>query len=279
MKAAIALTTLLSAATIIGNIQPTQSAQKEVFDYIPLKVASAQAYSDASYAQVLRQYVNSRGLVNYTALQQNPKQLRDYIRLIGAVPQSTYTGWSENQKIAFLLNAYNALTLDSIISQQPLRGIRQIPGVWNRNRHLVAGRRLTLDDIEHQILRKEFTEPRIHAALVCAAMSCPPLRQEPYRANTLDKQLDDQSRRWINSQGLVISRGQNSVRISKIFDWFGDDWKKQYSVRNQFTGNDKQRATLNFISRYVSQSDREYLIRGQYRLSYLNYDWSLNQQK
>jgi hypothetical protein len=145
--------------------------------------------------------------------------------------------------------------------------------------HVVLGEPVTLDAIEHQILRKKFNEPRIHAALVCAAISCPPLRQEPFTGEQLDAQLDDQVNKWLVSQGLKLDRAQNRVSISSIFKWFGEDWQKQYSADDKFVGSSKERAVLNFISKYVSPQDREYLAQGNYKLDYLNYDWSLNRQR
>jgi Protein of unknown function, DUF547 len=236
-------------------------------------------FSDEAYGKVLKTYVNDKGLVNYTALQANPQPLKSFVASLGTISPSTYAAWSDPEKIAFQINAYNAITLESIIDQKPLKkSIKDIWGVWNGKKHMVLGESKTLDDIEHKTLRKQFTEPRIHAALVCAAISCPPLRQEPYTGAKLNAQLDDQVRQWLSNQGLKIDRTQNKVQISAIFDWFGDDWKKQYSVEGQFAGNDKQRATLNFIGRYVSPPDRDFLAQGKYKLSYLNYDWSLNRQ-
>ena len=247
----------------------------------PAKVAatSATPLNYEAYALVLRTYVNSNGLVNYSALQANPQQLKDFVAAIGAVSPNTYAAWSDKEKIAFLINAYNAITLESIIKEQPLKKrIKDIFGVWNVKSHPVVGEPTTLDALEHQILRKKFNEPRIHAALVCAALSCPPLRQEPYTGEKLGAQLDDQVSKWLSTQGLQIDRAQNRVSISSIFKWFGEDWQKQYSADDKFVGSAKERAALNFISNYVSPQDREYLAQGNYKLDYLNYDWSLNRQ-
>ncbi|MGB5972435.1 MAG: DUF547 domain-containing protein, partial [Nodosilinea sp.] len=154
-----------------------------------------------------------------------------------------------------------------------------ILGVWKLKQHQVLGQGLTLDAIEHDILRQDFAEPRIHAALVCAAISCPPLRQEPFTGDRLDQQLDDQTQRWLNSpHGVAVDRGENQVAISSIFDWFGEDWQAAYTAPDQFTGSPKERAALNFISIYLSPADRDYLARGDYTLSYLTYNWALNQQ-
>ena len=232
------------------------------------------------YADLLQTYVSPSGLVDYIALQANPDRLQAVVAELGAVSLATYEGWSEADKIAFLINAYNAITLQSIVDQNPLKpSIRDIPGVWNAQRHPVLGQELTLDNLEHDLLRKQFSEPRVHAALVCAAISCPPLRQEPFTGDRLDQQLNDQAQRWLDSpQGLSLDRDQNRVAISSIFKWFGEDWQTQYAAPDQFTGSPKERAVLNFIGNYVSSSDRAYLAEGNYKLDYLDYDWSLNKQ-
>jgi len=271
---------LIGAIAILTGCASTPFLTQNQSQTTQVAVASSDPLSYEDYGTVLRTYVNADGLVDYPALQANPQVLKDFIAQLGAVSPDTYAAWSENEKIAFLINAYNAITLESIINQNPLKGsIKDIFGVWNFNKHTVTGRSLTLDNIEHDILRKNFQEPRIHAALVCAAISCPPLRQEPYTGENLDEQLDDQVRKWLSSsKGLQIDRTQNRVAISSIFDWFGEDWQTQYTTEGKFTGSTKERATLNFISNYVNSEDKEYLEQGNYKLNYLNYDWSLNRQ-
>lgn len=244
------------------------------------QTASVAPLSDESYRKILQTYVNPKGLVDYPALQNNPQPLKDFVGKIGSVAPGTYAAWSSSDKIAFLINAYNAITLESIVNQKPLkRSIKDIFGVWNFAKHTVAGDAKTLDDIEHKILRKDFNEPRIHAALVCAAISCPPLRREPYTGTKLNEQLEDQMRQWLASdRGLKIDRAQKQVSVSSIFKWFGEDWQKSFSIANGFTGSSTERAVLNFISRYVNPDDKAYLTQGDYKLNYLNYDWSLNRQ-
>ena len=141
-------------------------------------------------------------------------------------------------------------------------------------------RQLTLDSIEHEILRKNYTEPRIHAALVCAAVSCPYLRTEAYRAETLDEQLDDQVKIFLDRDEVFkIDREKGEVRISAIFGWFGQDWVPQYGVKEGFAGNDNEKAVLNFISQYLPSEDQSYLKDGDYKVAYSGYDWSLNRQR
>ncbi|MEB3213471.1 MAG: DUF547 domain-containing protein, partial [Leptolyngbyaceae bacterium] len=171
-------------------------------------------------------------------------------------------------------------TLQSIIDQNPLKSsIRDIPGVWRIRTFEIAGESKTLDNIEHQTIRPTFAEPRIHAALNCSAISCPVLRQEPYTAEQLDQQLEEQVSRWLLSEeGIQINREAGEVRISALFDWFGEDWLDAYGVENGFEGSEKERAALNFISQYLSDEDAEYLEAGGYQVRYIDYNWALNSQ-
>ena len=233
-----------------------------------------------NYNNVLQTYVSDRGLVNYQQLQANRQELDRFNQSFAMVSPETYNSWSEPEKLAFLINAYNSFTLQSIIDQNPLKkSIRDISGVWKRRKFAIAGMEKTLDNIEHDIIREEFNEPRIHMALVCAAMSCPILRNEAYTAEELDAQLDDQTRKFItSSQGFKIDRDQNTVYLSSIFKWFGKDWIANYEIKNKFTGSKKEKAVLNFISQYLNPQDIQYLEQGEYKISYLKYDWSLNKQ-
>ena len=249
-------------------------------------------FSFDPYGAALHRYVNERGLVNYRGLKADNSQLDAFSASLASVSPAQYASWSEPRKIAFWINAYNALTLEAIIRNYPIRSsflrsavypknsIRQIPGVWDKLRFAVAGREMTLDEIEHATLRAKFNEPRIHVALVCAALSCPPLRNEPYTGEKLDQQLDDQARTFLaSSQGLRIDRQAGEVHLSSIFKWFGEDFVRTYGTREQFAGkSDVERAVLNFVSRYVSDPDREFLVSSAYRIEYLDYDWTLNEQ-
>ncbi|MDJ0647761.1 MAG: DUF547 domain-containing protein [Xenococcaceae cyanobacterium MO_188.B19] len=232
------------------------------------------------YEKVLKTYVNSQGLVDYKKLQANRNTLDKFNQSLGSIPPDIYHSWSETEQLAFLINAYNSFTLQSIIDQKPLKkSIRNIPGVWKIRKFKLAGESKTLDNIEHDILRKKFNEPRIHVALVCAAISCPPLRNEPYLSEKIDSQLEDQVNKFLASpHGLRIEKNNNRVYLSSIFKWFGEDWLTTYSIENKFTGKNKEKAVLNFISKHLNPSEREYLEKGQYKISYLDYDWSLNKQ-
>jgi hypothetical protein len=235
----------------------------------------------APFNAVLQAVVDAQGLVDYETLQRDPAQLDRYLKELAALTPERFASWPEADQIALLINAYNALTLRSIIDHKPIRpSIKDIPGVWKFRRHALMGQQLTLDGIEHEILRREYNEPRIHAALVCAAMSCPPLRGEAFTGAELDRQLDNQSTRWLaSSVGLKIDRANRTVGISKIFDWFGEDWPRADPNAAPVPGHEQQSAILRFIARYRPAEDQKLLLGGDYRLTHLPYDWSLNRSR
>jgi len=229
---------------------------------------------------VLGKVVDGQGLVDYAALQRDPGQLDRYLRALADLAPGRFASWSEAEQIALLINTYNALTLRSIIDHDPIRpSIKAIPGVWKFRRHQLMGRSLTLDAIEHEILRREYNEPRIHAALVCAAISCPPLRREAFKGPDLDRQLEDQTNRWLASPvGLTIDRAAGTVQISSIFQWFGDDWVRADPQAATVPGHGKQSAVLRFIARHRPADEQALILAGDYRLTHLPYNWDLNRQ-
>jgi hypothetical protein len=251
------------------------------------------APSYADYGAVLKAYVNDQGMVNYRELKAHPQDLDKFISALASTDPKAYEKWPDKDKIAFWLNTYNALTLKVIVDHYPIQtsfpesllyphnSVRQIKGAWTDIELSVMGKKVTLDGIEHETLRKHFNEPRIHMALVCAAMGCPPLRSEPYAGAALDRQLDDQAKRLLsNPQKFRIDRAGERVYVSPIFDWFGEDFVRTYGTVTKFQGrNEKERAVLNFISRYLTDEDRRYLESANYSIKYLDYDWSLNEQK
>ncbi len=256
-------------------------------------VAPGKAFSYEPFAAALRAYVDDRGLVNYRELKANRQDIDSFAASIANLEPSVYDQWSEEDKIVFLINAYNALTLEAIISNYPIKAsltrsvlypknsIRQIPGVWDNLDFLVMGRSTTLDHIEHEMLRKDFNEPRIHVALVCAALGCPPLRNEPYSGEQLDAQLHDQSRKFLASpQKFRIDREKGVVYLSLIFKWYGTDFERRFAANDGFGAHSRaERALLSYVSDFLSVEDRDYFATGKYSIQYLDYDWSLNEQR
>lgn len=254
---------------------------------------AGQGFDYGDYATALESYVDDRGMVHYRKLKANPEALLSYIKTMATLERARYQAWDDNAKMAFWLNAYNGLTLKAIIDHYPIKSswlksrvyprnsIRQIPGVWDEIKFTVMGRKVTLEHIEHKILRLEFNEPRIHMALVCAAMGCPTLRNEPYVGECLDAQLDDQTRDFLSSrQKFRVDRGKGTVHVSPIFKWFAKDFVKTYAPAGKLGGQSREgSAVLNFIAGYLDGATASALRRGDLKIKYLDYNWALNEQK
>ena len=275
----LAIPVLLGAGYLSLQLRPTTVSEAQQNQLASLTSNPGQEDVDA-LDRVLANYVNEDGLVDYVALQGDRADLDSYNASIALVGEDTFNQWSEDQQIAYLINAYNSLTLKSIIKDEPItKSIRNLIGVWKINQHPLMQKKITLDAIEHAVLRVNYDEPRIHMALVCAAISCPFLRTEAYRGDQLDEQLDDQVRIFLDrEEAFKIDREKGEVQISAIFDWFGEDWVPQYGTSEGFAGSDNERAVLNFISNYVSEEDKAYLKAGDYKVTYAFYDWALNTQ-
>ncbi len=264
--------------------------------FFPLEFRAVEEDEEFSYEEydtVLKTYVDLKGKVSYRELKENKNEMEAFLDELEKLKPEDYQSWNDEQKIALWINAYNALTLKAILDHYPLKessfrtrkyprnSIRQISGVWDKIKFPVMGKEITLDHIEHKILRREFNEPKIHMALVCAARGCPPLRQEPYKAEMLKDQLDDQTRRFLSSdKNFLINKEQRLVYLSSIFKWYGKDFIESFKPATGFKGHKRRiKAVLNFISAYLKEEDRRFLKAGSYKIKYFNYDWTLNEQE
>ena len=248
-------------------------------------VAAADGIFDPNHTVfegVLRESVKN-GFVNYAGLKKNPKSLNRYLADLSQVKEQAFGAWDENQQLAYLINLYNAATLKLITDNYPVESIKDIGGFfkgpWGQPVVPLFGKSITLNTLEHRIIRIDYNEPRIHLALVCAAKGCPPLRSEAYTGEKLDTQLDSQTRVFLgNPIKFRIDRLSKTVYISPLFKWYGKDFK--FAPKSGFDGlNKKERAVLNFCGRYLSDADQKYLAEGRYSIKYLDYDWSLNERK
>ncbi len=229
---------------------------------IPLVLAS----QSLTYQGVLDRYVGA-GTVDYAG-----------IAAAGALDGvimglETATAPAEKSaKMAFWINAYNALTVDLIADNLPLTSIRDLDGgnPWDARHFTVAGQDVTLNHIEHKILRP-LGDPRIHAAVNCASRGCPPLSKTAFTAAGLDAELDAASLAWVSGNGLSIA-ADGSVQLNQIFDWYGDDFKADRDIPGV---DGKAEAAICFAIGYLP-AHAETLAAGNYAVSHSTYDWSLN---
>jgi len=241
-------------------------------------------HSYPQYAGVLRDHVRPPK-VDYTALQRDRASLDAAVAVFAQPAEAEERGWTRDERLAFWINAYNAFTLRAIVDRYPIHAswltlaprnsIRQIGGVWTTLTWQAAGRTLTLDDIEHRILRPEFKEPRVHFAINCASIGCPPLAAEPYRAATLDAQLDAAARRYLASaQGLRIDG--TTLRVSRILEWYGEDFVPQFAPDHAGRPDRLEQAVRAVVARFGPPEAAALARAAASRVRFLDYDWSLN---
>jgi len=261
--------------------------------FLSIPFAYGESQWQKPYREVLAQHVKE-GKVDYTSLQANPRQLEEYLTQLSHMDMRLYEKMTDRERLALWINAYNAITLKVIIDHYPIQSrglfgfiapknsIRQIPGVWDKIKYQVIGEELTLNDIEHKILRKKFIEPRIHVALVCASNGCPELRGEPYEGEKLDEQLSDQMRTFLSQpQNFKRDLNEGKVYLSSIFKWFRSDFQLPYDQSIPIVAriSDEEKNVILFLLPYVDFETAGYLKKGEYKIEYLDYDWSLNDQK
>jgi hypothetical protein len=235
---------------VLGWVVATAgSAQSDAVDY-------------GTYAELLKAYVRD-GVVDYAGFKADEARLDDYLARSG---RTNPDNLSREDRFAYYINAYNAWTIKLILTGYPgVKSIKNLGGLlqspWKKPFVKIDGRTLTLDEIEHAILRPQFKDARVHFAVNCASKGCPPLLAEPYRGAALDDQLNRVTTAFLNRPGNYRLEG-NRLYVTSIFKWFGEDF-----------GN-----VLDFYIRYAQGDLKKALESGRDRIKidYLDYDWSLN---
>ena len=229
-------------------------------------VFSAQAGSPPSHEiwnRLLQKHVTEAGAVNYKGFVADKAEFEKYLTLLKE--NHPEDSWSRDEQMVYWINAYNAFTVKLIVDNYPVKSIKDLGGKiykvntpWAKKFIELGSEVYSLDNIEHGILRKEWTEPRIHFAVNCASESCPRLRNEAFMVDKLNEQLDDQARYFVNnlSKNKITA---DKLEISKIFSWFKGDFTKDGTV-------------IEFLNKYVSVKINE-----DAEISHLDYGWGLNE--
>jgi hypothetical protein len=245
-------------------------------------------HSHAAWNALLAKHVKpfnngNASAVDYTALKAEQAALKPYLGMLTAVTEAEYGKWTKPQKLAFLINAYNAFTVELILTKYPdLQSIKDLGSVfsspWKKKFFTLLGQERHLDDIEHGMIRAPgaFDDPRIHVGVVCASIGCPMLRPEAFTPEKLDAQLDDGMKRFLaDSTRNHYDAGSGKLQVSKIFDWYGKDFEKGHkgydSLKTTFARHAAQLATTPEAQAKVRNGD--------YRLEFLDYDWKLNDSR
>jgi hypothetical protein len=262
----IACTSVMAMIILAALFAPDVQActAKEQFDHSPLD-------------RVLKRYVDERGYVDYSGLKTNRADLDSYVEALGRTSPANAPDLFPDRasQLAYWINAYNAFVLQGVINRYPkhdLTGLLSRYKFFLRTKHLVGGRKMSLDEIENKILREQLREPRIHFAIVCASEGCPRLARDAYLPEKLEEQLDTQARRFINEERSVkIDNGRGRLLLSKIFDWFKKDFTDPLPAG--------QKNITVYLKRYLTAERLQALeqLRSP-RIEYIEYDWRINDQ-
>lgn len=224
--------------------------------------------------ELLSTYVDGRGMVDYTSWKTSTKNVQLLDQYINHLSSATFASTTaDDVKLAYWINAYNAVTIKGILREYPTSSIRNHTArfygynIWKNLKLHVDGGKYSLDDIEHKVLRK-MGEPRIHFAIVCASIGCPRLLNEAYTSDRIDEQLAMNARDFFSDHDkLRYDVKKRTVSVSPILKWFGEDFGSDQSAR------------LRTIAPYLpNQQVRNLAESGNVRISYLDYDWDLNDQ-
>lgn len=219
------------------------------------------------FNELLKKYVNEEGLVNYKGFQKERIKFKKYLRQLEV--NAPNEKWTENEKLAYWINTYNAYTIELVLNHYPIESIKdigskiKIPFVstgWDIKFIPMGDEKYALNTIEHGIIRKQFEEPRIHFALVCAAISCPKLQNEAYDPEQLDAQLTAAARDFLSdtSKNEIINAGY--PKLSKLFSWYKGDFTKETTL-------------VEFLNQYTPKK-----LNAKADIEYKDYDWALNEQ-
>lgn len=232
--------------------------------------------------------VNVRdGLVYYRALQSSRGALDRYVASLN-VPAATYEGWSRDAKAAFWVNAYNAVVLQTVVARYPIKGsspayppssIRQIPGAFDQARHRLAGRTVTLDEIDKKVL-PEFQDPRLALALGRGALGSGRLRSEAYTAAKLTAQLEDVENEFVSDRHMLqVDRGAGQISTSPILSWHEAEFVAAYdkNTGGPFASRSPiERALIAFVLPRLLPLEKEFIQKNEFKITFHPFDWRLN---
>jgi hypothetical protein len=232
--------------------------------------ALAEAHDFSGWDALLKKYLTPATIagVNLNALAYGKLKDDPQFKALVDGLRDASPGKSKAEKFSFWINIYNILAVKVVADHYPVKSIKDagslLRPVWKQTAGVVAGKEITLHEIEHGILRK-MNDPRVHTAIVCASVSCPNLRAEAYVPERLETQLDEQMKAFVGNpgKGMRIDKTNQKIHLSAIFKWFEGDFEGSGGV-------------LKFISKYLSPADQQILSDKTFKISYLDYNWDLN---
>ena len=248
-------------------------------------------HSHAAWTALLKKHVvliheGKSSQVRYADFARDRPALKSYLDTLSKVPESEFRAWSKTQQMAFLINAYNAFTVEKILTKYPdLKSIKDFGSVfgnpWKDKFFTLLGREAYLDWIEHETLRAKgvYGEPRVHYAVNCASIGCPMLREEAYVAERLDAQLEQQAQRFLSDRSRNRYNDKTGqLEVSRIFDWFKEDWLSDYrGIGNGEPVRSREQYFARYAKALADSPEQQAKVADQKApLSFLEYNWNLN---
>ena len=240
--------TIPEPIVVAENGQPTES-KPEIENEI------SKSFNHDSWTDLLQKHVSHQGNVNYKGFKADRKAVLNYITNLSE--NTPNDSWTKEDKLAYWINAYNVLTVDLILRHYPIESIKDIKKPWDQRYWKLGDKWYNLNEIEHQILRK-MNEPRIHFAIVCASFSCPKLQNKAFEATNLYGQLTNATKSFL-SDSKRNSISENKIELSKIFQWFSQDFNQNASL-------------IDFLNLYSDVKISE-----KAKKNFKDYDWTLNE--
>lgn len=224
--------------------------------------------------------------VDYAAMKEDSSELQAYLNNLSRVTQSEFNGWEKSKQLAFLINAYNAWTVNLILTSYPdLASIKDLGSFfsspWSKEFISLLGKTYSLDNVEHDLIRGAvdsqgkpvYNDPRIHFAVNCASIGCPALRAEAYISAKLEHQLEEQAVRFLSDTSRNYAKG-NTLNLSSIFKWYGGDFEQGYKDAHSL-----EEFMLTYANALNLTADQQSaLSNDKMKISFLDYDWDLNAQ-
>jgi hypothetical protein len=253
--------------------------------------AAAFDHSHAAWDALVKKHVKpidggKASQVRYAEFAKDRPALKAYLAEASRVTEAEFKGWSAPEQMAFLINAYNAFTVELILTKYPdLKSIKDLGNFvftpWKKKFFTLFGKEAYLDQVEHETLRKPgaYDEPRVHYAVNCASIGCPALREEAFVAARLDAQLEEQARRFLSDRSRNrFNAATGKLEVSEIFKWFKEDWNSGYKgigSAGPVTSREQ------YFARYADlladkPADRKIVAEGKAPIEHTTYDWSLN---
>ena len=252
-----------SSEIAVEATQPVTATIRDInTDAVTAAVGAVVPYPVELWDGIVSMYATSDGGFRYDALRQAEAHRAVLDEFIAALASASPDSWSRDQQLAFYINAYNALTIRSVLELWPVTSVLSERGFFDRRTHTVAGAEMTLNDLENDIIRAQFNDPRIHFVVNCASTGCPWLQPYAFTATNIQQALDQHTREYL-ARTLVQQSDRSRMEVSSIFDWFADDFEVVGGVRA-------------FIATHLDGEAQAYVSDTGNRIRFFEYDWSLN---